>query len=49
MVEIYRAGPQLGTVRKFILFSLVCAVAAIWWGWHLFNSYGLSPGDGGSP
>lgn len=47
MTEIYRAGSQLLKVRAIMLMSLACAVAACWYGWVIFESYGLRPADGG--
>lgn len=47
MVDIYRAGFQLTKVRGFMIVALLCAVGAVYWGWDLFNTYGLNPGDGG--
>ncbi|MDP8993979.1 MAG: hypothetical protein M3N07_03195 [Pseudomonadota bacterium] len=47
MTRLYRAGFQLTKVKAFIAFSAALALAACWWGWELFNSYGLSRADGG--
>jgi len=47
MTEIYRAGSQLIKVRAIMLLSLASAVAACWYGWVIFQSYGLRPADGG--
>ena len=47
MIDIYRAGFQLTKVRAFMIVALLCATGAFYWGWDLFNSYGLAPGDGG--
>jgi len=47
MTKIYAAGTQLIKVRAMMIFSLVCALAAIWWGWDLFQTQGLRPADGG--
>ena len=30
-----------------MLFSGLCAAAALYWGWDLFNTYGVRPADGG--
>jgi hypothetical protein len=47
MTEIYAAGGQLLKVRAMMILSLVCALAAMWWGWSLFQTQGLRPADGG--
>lgn len=47
MTQIYAAGGQLIKVRAMMILSLVCALAAIWWGWDLFQTQGLRPADGG--
>lgn len=47
MTEIFDAGRQLAKVRGFMLVSLPLALAACWWGWSLFQTYGTAPGDGG--
>ena len=47
MREIYRAGSQLLKVRAIMIASLACALGACWWGWDLFQTYGLRPADGG--
>ena len=47
MAPVYRGGRQLVKVRAVMIFSLVCAVASLWWGIDLAQTYGLSPGDGG--
>ena len=47
MIEIYRAGSQLTKVKLMIAFAALCAAAALYFGWQLFNSYGTAPGDGG--
>ncbi len=47
MAEIYAAGGQLLKVRAMMIVSLLCALAAMWWGWSLFQTQGLRPADGG--
>jgi hypothetical protein len=47
MIPIYSAGRQLRKVRLIKFFSLICAAGSLWWGISLFQTYGLSPGDGG--
>jgi hypothetical protein len=47
MAEVYRAGSQLLKVRAIMMASLACALGACWWGWDLFQTYGLRPADGG--
>jgi hypothetical protein len=47
MTSIYRAGSRLITVKIMILVGVACAIAACWWGWGLFQTYGSNPGDGG--
>jgi hypothetical protein len=47
MTEIFRAGRQLVKVRIVMFASLVAAAAACWYGWDLFQTYGLRPADGG--
>ena len=47
MIELYRAGSQLMKVRAVMIVSLIAAVAACWWGWDMFRTYGLRPADGG--
>lgn len=47
MIQIYAAGAQLIKVRAMMILSLVVALAAIWWGWDLFQTQGLRPADGG--
>ena len=47
MIDIYRGGWQLTKVKGMMLFSAACAAGAVYWGWDLFQHYGLSPGDGG--
>ena len=46
MTDIFRAGFQLTKVKGMMVFALICAIAALYWGWSLFNTVGLSPGDG---
>lgn len=47
MTEIFNAGRQLAKVRGIMLGALLVALAACLWGWNLFQTYGLAPGDGG--
>ena len=47
MITVFRAGGQLVKVRALMVLSLICAVACLWWGAHLAQTYGLSPADGG--
>lgn len=47
MIVVFRAGTQLLKVRGMMLLSLACAVASLWWGWDLFQTYGTRPADGG--
>ena len=47
MTEIYRAGSQLIKVRVIMLVSLIAAGASSWYGWDLFQTYGLRAADGG--
>ena len=47
MTEVYRAGGQLLKVRAFMLVSLAAALASSWYGWDLFQTFGLRPADGG--
>lgn len=47
MTPIYRSGGQLIKVRGLMLLSLACAAATLWWGFDLFQTYGLRPADGG--
>ena len=47
MTEIYRAGSQLTKIKAFMAFTLLVAAGGLYWGWDLFNNYGLVPGDGG--
>lgn len=47
MTEIYSAGPRVGAVRFVMILSLLCAIAGLWFGFELFQSYGLRPADGG--
>lgn len=46
-IEIFRAGSQLIKVRAIMWLSVACALAACWFGWEMFRSYGLRPADGG--
>ncbi len=46
MVDIYRAGFQLTKVKAMMILAALVALAGLYWGWSLFNSVGLSPGDG---
>lgn len=48
MTTVFRAGGQLITVRAFMILSLVCAVACIWWGIGLAQTYGSRAADGGA-
>ena len=48
MTEIFRAGSQLIKVKAMIAFSGLCAAGAFYWGWDLFNTYGIRPADGGA-
>ena len=48
MIEIYRAGWQLTKVRGVMIMALACAIGGCWWGWDLFQTYGLRPADGGT-
>ena len=47
MTLIYRAGFQLLKVRAVMLMGLAGAVAGCWFGWDLFQTYGIRPADGG--
>ncbi len=47
MTELYFAGRQLIKVKAMMILSLACALAAMWWGWDLFQTQGLRPADGG--
>lgn len=47
MTLIYRAGFQLLKVRAVMLMGLAGAVAGCWYGWDLFQTYGIRPADGG--
>jgi hypothetical protein len=47
MTEVYAAGGQLLKVRAMMILSLLCALAASWWGWTEFQTHGLRPADGG--
>ena len=46
-IEIYHAGRQGVKVRALSWFLLLVGLACLWWGYHLSQTYGLSPGDGG--
>lgn len=48
MIEIFRAGGQLIKVRAIMWLAAGCAAAALYYGWVLFQSYGLRPADGGA-
>jgi hypothetical protein len=47
MTEIYRAGWQLTKVRFVMVLALACAIGGCWWGWDIFQTYGIRPADGG--
>lgn len=47
MVELFRAGGQLWKVRLWLWISLAAFAFSLWFGWELFNSYGMRPADGG--
>src|SRR3712207_1184162 len=47
MITLFRAGSQLIKVRALMLLSLACAIATIWWGLDLSQTYGVRPADGG--
>lgn len=47
MKTLFKAGRQLTKIRFIIPFLLACAAGSIWAGFHSFQYYGLSPGDGG--
>ena len=47
MKDIYRGGFQLTKVKGIMVLAMLCAGGALYWGWDLFNTYGLAPGDGG--
>jgi len=47
LTEIYTAGPRVKRVRFIMLLSLVSALAACWFGWDLFQTFGSRPADGG--
>jgi len=44
---LYTSGPQTRKVWGLLAFSVPCAVAAVWFGVVLGQTYGLSPADGG--
>lgn len=48
MVEIFRAGGQLWKVRLWMWASLALCAVALWYGWELFQTYGIRPADGGA-
>ena len=47
MITLFHAGKQLIKVRGVMLLSLACAVASIWFGLDLSQTYGLRSADGG--
>lgn len=47
MTIIYRAGWQLIKVRGVMIMALACAAGGCWWGWDMFQTYGIRPADGG--
>lgn len=47
MATLLENKHQAFKVRLFIWFALLCSAGALYWGWDLFHTYGLSPGDGG--
>lgn len=47
MIHLYHSGPQTTAVRFMMILSLATAIGACWGGYALFQSYGLSPADGG--
>ncbi|RPJ48061.1 MAG: hypothetical protein EHM21_07830 [Chloroflexi bacterium] len=47
LVELFDAGGQAWKVRGFLWFSLAVCLFCLKWGYDLFQTYGLSPGDGG--
>ena len=47
MSALCTAGAQLTKVRGLMLASLAVVGAAAWWGWSLYESYGVRPADGG--
>jgi hypothetical protein len=49
MNEIYRIGrARVLRVRFFQWFMVLFGFGFLWWAWHLSQTYGLSPGDGGA-
>ena len=47
MIDLYRGGWQLTKVKGMMVFSGLCGAGALYWGWDLFKTSGLNPGDGG--
>jgi hypothetical protein len=47
VVRIFEAGGGSVLVRVIMIVSLLTAAGCFWGGWVLFQTYGLSPGDGG--
>lgn len=47
MIDVYNAGPRVKRVRFVMGLSLAAAAAGLWFGWELFQTYGLRPADGG--
>jgi hypothetical protein len=45
--EVYNADGQATKVRGLLWFSLVVCLGCLYWGYDLFQTYGMSPGDGG--
>lgn len=47
MTLVYEAGRQLTKLRFLMVFSVLCAAGSLWGGYHMLQSYGLAPADGG--
>ena len=47
MIDLFHSGSQTTAVRFIMILSLAVAAGCCWGGYALFQSYGLSPGDGG--
>jgi hypothetical protein len=47
MIDLFHSGSQTRAVRFVMILSLLVAAGCCWGGYALFQSYGLSPGDGG--
>ena len=49
MTQVYAAGRRHIRVRAMMIFSLVCALGAMWWGWELLQANSPRSERGGVP